>query len=44
MCAGTIGSHKRVLGPLKLELQVVVNCPIWVLGIELKVLWTTKYS
>jgi hypothetical protein len=29
MCADACGAQKRVLHPLELELQVVVNHPIW---------------
>lgn len=37
MCGGwdTEGDKKRVLDPLELELQAIVNCPVSVLGIEL---------
>lgn len=27
---GALGGHKRVLGPLELELQVVMSCLMWV--------------
>lgn len=32
MDAGACGTHKKVLGPLELELQVVVSQLAWVLG------------
>jgi hypothetical protein len=34
-CVGTCGDQKRVLDLLELELQVVMNHPIWVLGTKL---------
>lgn len=34
--AGAHQGQKRVLDPLKLELQVIVCCQAWVLGAELK--------
>ena len=36
MHVGTHGGHKRALYPVELELQVVVNNLIWVLGAKLK--------
>lgn len=33
--AGALGVPKRVLGPLKLELQAIVTDPMWVLGTKL---------
>jgi len=30
------GGQKRASDPLELELQAVVNCPIWVLGATLE--------
>lgn len=35
VCAGTHGSQKRISEPLKLELQVIVNYLMWVLGTKL---------
>lgn len=32
LCMGIIGVQEKALDPLKLELQVVVNCLVWVLG------------
>lgn len=31
-----LGGHKRVLDPLKVELQAVLSCPTQVLGAKLK--------
>ena len=35
MCGIACGIQKRVSDSLKLELQAVVNHPMWVLGLEL---------
>lgn len=32
--AGASGSQKRALNSLEMELQAVVNCPMWVVGTE----------
>lgn len=32
---GCLWKTEAVLDPLKLDLQVAVSCPMWVLGIEL---------
>lgn len=36
MSAGAHGGHKMVQDPLTMELQVVVNHPIWILEIEFR--------
>lgn len=36
MCAGIPRSQKRMLDALELEVEVVVNCPKWVLGYRLR--------
>lgn len=35
MCMGAKGVQKRVMDPLELEVQALMSCPTWVLGIEL---------
>lgn len=35
---GTYGSQKRMLGPLELQLQVVVSCQKWALEAKSRVL------
>lgn len=34
--SGTSGDQKRMLDVLKLELQVVLSCPVWMLGTEFR--------
>jgi hypothetical protein len=34
-CVCGLRGQKRTMGPLQLELQAVVSCPMWVLGTEL---------
>lgn len=35
VCVGAGGGQMKAWNPLKLELLVVVSCPVWVLGPEL---------
>lgn len=36
VCIGTLGSRKRVLDPMELQLQEGVSCLMWVLATELR--------
>lgn len=36
LSTGVCVNHRRASEPLELELQVIMSCPMWVLGPELK--------